>query len=170
MGAINISSVGKVYPNGTRALEDVNIEINDGEFVVLVGPSGCGKTTLLRMVAGLEDITEGEISIGDNVVNDVAPKELILAIDHVINDPPYYSKTVMKLLRKQVSSDMLLDLTDRKILYELSIGTKMRDMSDIVCLSIPGIQKRKRHLKQIFGIESPDDKELVLIAREKGFI
>ena len=76
----------------------------------------------------------------------------------------------MKLLRKQVSSDMLLDLTDRKILYELSIGTKMKDMSDIVCLSIPGIQKRKRHLKQIFGIESPDDKELVLIAREKGFI
>ena len=62
MGAINISSVGKIYPNGTRALEDVNIEINDGEFLVLVGPSGCGKTTLLRMVAGLEDITEGEIS------------------------------------------------------------------------------------------------------------
>ena len=74
MGAINISNVGKVYPNGTRALEDVNIEINDGEFVVLVGPSGCGKTTLLRMVAGLEDITEGEISIADNVVNEVAPR------------------------------------------------------------------------------------------------
>ena len=49
MGAININNVGKVYPNGTRALEDVNIEINDGEFVVLVGPSGCGKTTLLRI-------------------------------------------------------------------------------------------------------------------------
>ena len=63
MGAIKINSVGKVYPNGTRALEDVNIEIKNGEFVVLVGPSGCGKTTLLRMVAGLEDITEGEISI-----------------------------------------------------------------------------------------------------------
>jgi len=53
MGAIKISSVGKIYPNGTRALEDVNIEINDGEFVVLVGPSGCGKTTLLRMVVCL---------------------------------------------------------------------------------------------------------------------
>ena len=80
MGAINISSVGKVYPNGTRALEDVNIEINDGEFVVLVGPSGCGKTTLLRMVAGLEDITEGEISIGDKTVNDVAPKDRDIAM------------------------------------------------------------------------------------------
>ena len=80
MGAININNVGKIYPNGTRALEDVNIEINDGEFVVLVGPSGCGKTTLLRMVAGLEDITEGEISIADKVVNEVAPKDRDIAM------------------------------------------------------------------------------------------
>ena len=80
MGAIKISSVGKIYPNGTRALEDVNIEINDGEFVVLVGPSGCGKTTLLRMVAGLEDITEGEISIADKIVNEVAPKDRDIAM------------------------------------------------------------------------------------------
>ena len=80
MGAIQINSVGKIYPNGTRALEDINIEINDGEFVVLVGPSGCGKTTLLRMVAGLEDITEGEISIGNNVVNEVAPKDRDIAM------------------------------------------------------------------------------------------
>jgi len=80
MGAININSVGKIYPNGTRALENVNIEINDGEFVVLVGPSGCGKTTLLRMVAGLEDITEGEISIADKVVNEIAPKDRDIAM------------------------------------------------------------------------------------------
>ena len=80
MGAIKINSVGKVYPNGTRALEDVNIEINNGEFVVLVGPSGCGKTTLLRMVAGLEDITEGEISIDKKVVNEVAPKDRDIAM------------------------------------------------------------------------------------------
>jgi len=80
MGAINISRVGKIYPNGTRALEDVNIEINDGEFVVLVGPSGCGKTTLLRMVAGLEDITEGEISIAGKLVNEVAPKDRDIAM------------------------------------------------------------------------------------------
>ena len=80
MGAIEISNVGKVYPNGTRALEDVNITIEDGEFVVLVGPSGCGKTTLLRMVAGLEDITEGEIKIADKVVNEVAPKDRDIAM------------------------------------------------------------------------------------------
>ena len=80
MGAIDIKSAGKIYPNGTRALEDVNITINDGEFVVLVGPSGCGKTTLLRMVAGLEDITEGKISIGDKTVNDVAPKDRDIAM------------------------------------------------------------------------------------------
>ena len=80
MGAIEIKSAGKIYPNGTRALEDVSITINDGEFVVLVGPSGCGKTTLLRMVAGLEDITEGEISIGDKTVNDVAPKDRDIAM------------------------------------------------------------------------------------------
>ena len=80
MGAIKITGVGKIYPNGTRALGDVNIEINDGEFVVLVGPSGCGKTTLLRMVAGLEDITEGEIFIGEKVVNEVAPKDRDIAM------------------------------------------------------------------------------------------
>ena len=80
MGAIDIKSAGKIYPNGTRALEDVSITINDGEFVVLVGPSGCGKTTLLRMVAGLEDITEGEIAIGDKTVNEVAPKDRDIAM------------------------------------------------------------------------------------------
>ena len=80
MGAINISNVGKIYPNGTRALENVNINIHDGEFVVLVGPSRCGKTTLLRMVAGLEDITEGEIKIADKIVNEIAPKDRDIAM------------------------------------------------------------------------------------------
>ena len=80
MGAIQIKSAGKIYPNGTRALADVNIEINNGEFVVLVGPSGCGKTTLLRMVAGLEEITEGEISIAGKVVNEIAPKDRDIAM------------------------------------------------------------------------------------------
>ena len=80
MAAITMESVGKVYPGGTRAIHDVDLEIADGEFVVLVGPSGCGKSTLLRMVAGLEEITEGVITIGDQVVNDVPPKDRNIAM------------------------------------------------------------------------------------------
>ena len=62
------------------------------------------------------------------------------------------------------------DNIDRKILYELSIGTRMKDLPDIIPLSIAGIEKRKRHLKQIFNINSPNDKELLKIAKEKGFV
>jgi multiple sugar transport system ATP-binding protein len=80
VAGIIMNSVGKVYPGGTRAIEDVNLEIGDGEFVVLVGPSGCGKSTLLRMVAGLEEISEGTITIDDKVVNDVPPKDRNIAM------------------------------------------------------------------------------------------
>jgi multiple sugar transport system ATP-binding protein len=77
---ITFDSVGKVYPGGTRAIYDVTIDVNDGEFVVLVGPSGCGKSTLLRMVAGLEEVTEGKLLIGERVVNDVSPKDRDIAM------------------------------------------------------------------------------------------
>jgi multiple sugar transport system ATP-binding protein len=80
MASITFDSIGKVYPDGTRAIHDVNIHVEDGEFVVLVGPSGCGKSTLLRMVAGLEDVTAGTLSIGDRVVNDVTPKDRDIAM------------------------------------------------------------------------------------------
>ena len=65
MSGITLESVSKVYGDGTLAVDDLNLRIEDGEFVVLVGPSGCGKTTALRMVAGLEEITEGSIHVGD---------------------------------------------------------------------------------------------------------
>ena len=80
MSAITLTDVGKIYPGGTRAITGVNLEINDGEFVVLVGPSGCGKSTLLRMIAGLEEITEGEIIIAEQVVNDIPPKDRNIAM------------------------------------------------------------------------------------------
>jgi ABC-type sugar transport system ATPase subunit len=79
LAEIKLDGVGKVYPDGTRAVGDMDLTINDGEFLVLVGPSGCGKTTALRMIAGLEEITEGTITIGDKVVNDVAPKDRDIA-------------------------------------------------------------------------------------------
>jgi multiple sugar transport system ATP-binding protein len=73
MAPVTFASVGKVYGDGTRAVREFDLEVSDGEFVVLVGPSGCGKTTALRMVAGLEEVSEGEIRIGDRVVNDLDP-------------------------------------------------------------------------------------------------
>ncbi|TNM66358.1 sn-glycerol-3-phosphate import ATP-binding protein UgpC [Aliirhizobium smilacinae] len=80
MAAIDISSVGKIYTGGVRAVSDINLDIKDGEFIVLVGPSGCGKSTLLRMVAGLEAISEGTVKIGDRVVNEVEPADRDIAM------------------------------------------------------------------------------------------
>jgi multiple sugar transport system ATP-binding protein len=80
MAEINFNHVSKVYGNDVVAVRDLNLTIDEGEFVVLVGPSGCGKTTALRMVAGLEEISEGEIRIGERVVNDLAPRDRDIAM------------------------------------------------------------------------------------------
>jgi multiple sugar transport system ATP-binding protein len=80
VASVVFDDVNKVYPDGYQAIFDLNLEIEDGEFVILVGPSGCGKSTALRMVAGLEDITSGKLSIGDRVVNDLTPKERDIAM------------------------------------------------------------------------------------------
>jgi multiple sugar transport system ATP-binding protein len=80
LAGVTFDGVGKVYPDGTRAVSDVDLEIRDSEFMVLVGPSGCGKTTALRMVAGLEDISEGVVKIGDRVVNHVPSRDRDIAM------------------------------------------------------------------------------------------
>ena len=80
MADIEFDGVGKVYADGTRAVDRLDLEIDDGEFMVFVGPSGCGKTTALRMVAGLEEISEGTIRIGDRIVNQVSPKDRDIAM------------------------------------------------------------------------------------------
>lgn len=80
MAKVTFKNVNKIYPGNVAAVESFNLEIEDKEFVVLVGPSGCGKSTTLRMVAGLEEITEGEIYIGDRIVNDVPPKDRDIAM------------------------------------------------------------------------------------------
>jgi multiple sugar transport system ATP-binding protein len=80
MADVVFNEVDKVYDNGFHAVHDLSLEINDGEFLVLVGPSGCGKTTALRMVAGLEDISDGELFIGERVVNRLTPKERDVAM------------------------------------------------------------------------------------------
>src|SRR5437763_4018482 len=80
MAQVAFERVSKIYPDGTRAVNDVNLEIDDGEFMVLVGPSGCGKTTALRMVAGLEEISEGVLKIGERVVNHVPSRDRDIAM------------------------------------------------------------------------------------------
>lgn len=80
MAKVEIKSVSKVYDGGVRAVDNANIVVEDKEFVVLVGPSGCGKSTTLRMVAGLEDITEGELLIDGELMNDVPPKDRNIAM------------------------------------------------------------------------------------------
>ncbi len=80
MAPIELENVSKVYPDGTRAVDSLDLAVEDGELVVFVGPSGCGKTSALRMIAGLEEITEGTIRVGDEVVNDLPPKDRDIAM------------------------------------------------------------------------------------------
>ncbi|MEM6527101.1 MAG: ATP-binding cassette domain-containing protein, partial [Chloroflexota bacterium] len=80
MAEVRIEHVDKVYPNGVQAVKDLNLHIEDGEFLALLGPSGCGKTSTLRMIVGLEEISSGEIIIRDRVVNNLEPNERNVAL------------------------------------------------------------------------------------------
>ena len=104
------------------------------------------------------------------IKNDLDKKEFITAITHVMQGKPYYSSTVAGLFRKQMSQPMNVDKIDRLMLYELSMGTRMKEMPKVVPLSMAGIEKRKRILKQKFDVEDQGDKALILKAREMGFI
>ena len=80
MATVSLKNVKKIYDNKVTAVHDFNLEIADKEFIVLVGPSGCGKSTTLRMIAGLEDISEGDLVIGGKRMNDVEPKDRDIAM------------------------------------------------------------------------------------------
>ena len=112
MAEIEFTDVQKVYDDGTQAVHDLDLAIEDGELMVLVGPSGCGKTTALRMVAGLEEISDGEIRIGDRIVNDLTPKERNIAMvfqsyalyPHMtVEDNLAFSLKLRKLPKKEVA-------------------------------------------------------------------
>ncbi|HJS25709.1 MAG TPA: sn-glycerol-3-phosphate ABC transporter ATP-binding protein UgpC [Actinomycetota bacterium] len=125
MAEIVLEGVSKVYPDGTTAVKDLNVDINDGEFIVLVGPSGCGKTTALRMVAGLESITQGTVAIGGRIVNAVPPKERDIAM--VFQNYALYP-------HMSVYDNMAFGLKLRKLSKE-EIDRRVREAADILGLA-----------------------------------
>ena len=131
VASVTFDGVSKVYDNGFKAVDNLDLQIRDGEFMVLVGPSGCGKTTALRMLAGLEDISDGELVIDDTVVNDVAPQKRDIAMvfqnyalyPHLsVYDNMAYGLKIQKLSKSEIKQRVgeiakvigLEDLLDRK--------------------------------------------------------
>jgi multiple sugar transport system ATP-binding protein len=131
MASVSFENVKKIYPDGTLAVHDLSLEIADGELVVFVGPSGCGKTTALRMIAGLEEITEGTITIGDRVVNKMPPRDRDIAMVFQ-NYALYPHKTVYEnlafplKLRKMPKPDIESRVTRIARLLELEEQLKRR--------------------------------------------
>lgn len=116
-----------------------------------------------------------------NILKTIKPDSLLLkseltfqtlteGILNVINGVPYYSKPVLKLLRQHICNDFNLDNIDRQMLYHLSLGTKTKELPEIVHLSLAGIERRKRRLNQIFNNEKKSDKSLLKLAKDKGFL
>lgn len=104
------------------------------------------------------------------IKNDLKPKALVNAIEELLEGIPAYSKTVKVLLRKFATNDISIDSIDRQILYYLSIGVKMSDLPKFIPMSMSGIERRKRQLKESFNLSKANDKQLVEKAKEKGFI
>ena len=131
MASITFKNAKKVYPNGVVAVQSFDLDIADKEFVVLVGPSGCGKSTTLRMIAGLEDITEGELYLGDKLINDVAPKNRDIAMVFQ-NYALYPHLTVFD----NIAFGLKLRKVPRKIIRQ-----KVEEVAEI--LNLDGLLKRK---------------------------
>jgi len=131
MASVTFKDISKVYDDGVKAVSDFSLHIRDKEFIVLVGPSGCGKSTTLRMVAGLEEITEGELYIDDTLVNDVAPKDRDIAM--VFQNYALYP-------HMSVYDNMAFGLKLRKI-PKAEIDTRVKEAAKI--LDIEHLLKRK---------------------------
>lgn len=131
MASISLKNIFKIFEDGTTAVNDFSLEISDKEFIILVGPSGCGKSTTLRMIAGLESISRGELTIGDRVVNNVAPKDRDIAM--VFQSYALYP-------HMSVYKNMAFGLELRK-LPKAEIDSRVREAAKI--LDIEHLLKRK---------------------------
>ena len=131
MSFLELKNITKIYPNGTKAVDETSLNVEDGEFVVFVGPSGCGKSTLLRMIAGLEDITGGEISLDGKIINNIDPSERDVAM--VFQNYALYPNM-------SVYNNMAYGLKNRGISKE-DITTKVNDAAEL--LEIDQLLSRK---------------------------
>ncbi len=131
MASITLKNIKKTYEDGVTVIDDLNLELNDKEFIILVGPSGCGKSTTLRMIAGLEEISDGELYIGDRLVNDVSPKDRDIAM--VFQSYALYP-------HMSVYNNMAFGLKNRKV-SKTEIDKKVRAAAKM--LDIEGYLNRK---------------------------
>lgn len=149
MARVALAGVRKVYDNGYVAVENASFDIRDGELMVLVGPSGCGKSTLLRMIAGLETVTSGTITIGDRVVNDVPPKQRDVAM--VFQTSTHTPHNPIHVPPKQRDIAMVFQnyaLYPHMTVYEnMAFGLKLRHMSRAE------IDERVRRAANMLGLE-----------------
>ncbi len=131
MASISLKNIKKTYEDGVTVIDDLNLQFNDKEFIILVGPSGCGKSTTLRMIAGLEEITDGELYIGDKLVNDVSPKDRDIAM--VFQSYALYP-------HMSVYNNMAFGLKNRKVAKK-EIDKKVREAAKM--LDIENYLQRK---------------------------
>lgn len=134
MSEVILKNISKLYSNGFNAVKNINIDIKDKEFIVLVGPSGCGKSTTLRMIAGLEEISEGELYIGDKLVNDIEPKDRDIAM--VFQNYALYPHL-------SVYENMAFALKLRKLPKD-EIDKKVKEAAKILDL-LPLLNKKPKH-------------------------
>lgn len=137
MASVTLKNVLKEYPNGFRAVKDFSLDIKDKEFMIFVGPSGCGKSTTMRMIAGLEDISDGTVKIGDTVVNSLPPKERNVAM--VFQDYALYPHMTVK---ENLSLSLRLKKVDKKVIEE-----KVKVAAEILGLE----ELLDRHPRQLSG-------------------
>src|SRR5437588_643141 len=169
MAEIALEKLTKVYGDGTRAVSELDLEIGDGEFVVLVGPSGCGKTSALRMVAGLEPISEGRVLIGGAVVNKLPPKDRDLAMDFQTY-PLYHDQVEAMTLGDRVAimrEGVLQQVAQPQELYDRPSNLFVAEFIGSPAMNLIGVDlvRSNGELVAQFGKYSLRIGERVLLAR-----
>jgi ABC-type sugar transport system ATPase subunit len=142
LARIALDRLDKVYQGGVKALDDLNLEVGEGEFMVLVGPSGCGKSTVLRSIAGLEEITGGTISIGERVVNDLPPKDRDIAMDEPLSNLDAKLRVSMRAALNQLHER--LGITTVYVTHDQVEAMTLGDRVCVIRMQAAGLRRTAR--------------------------